>query len=105
MRATATVDTTEVEAWFTPQIPLPIGPDEYGGLPGAILVLTVDGGKQTFKASSIDLDATPEIEQPEDGREVTQEEFDGIVEEKMEEMRAQMGGRRGNSPFRVRINN
>ncbi|NNF03110.1 MAG: GLPGLI family protein [Rhodothermales bacterium] len=103
MRATATVDTTEVEAWFTPQIPLPIGPDEYGGLPGAILVLTVDEGRQTYKATAVDLDAVPEIEQPEDGREVTEEEFEKIVEEKMEEMRAQTGGRRGG--FRVRINN
>lgn len=104
MRATATVDTTEVEAWFTPQIPLPIGPDKYGGLPGAILVLTVDDGRQTFKATAVDLEAVPEIEVPEDGREVTKEEFDEIVEEKMEEMRAQMGGRRGNGAFRVHIN-
>jgi len=104
MKAVATVDSSNVEAWFTPQIPLPIGPDEYGGLPGAILVLTIDGGKQTWKATAIDLEATPEIMQPEEGREVTQEEFEEIVEEKMEEMRAQRGGR-GNGAFRVRINN
>lgn len=104
MKAVATVDSSNVEAWFTPQIPLPIGPDEYGGLPGAILVLTIDGGKQTWKATAVDLDATPEIMQPEDGREVTQEEFEEIVEEKMEEMRAQRGGRARRGAVEIRVN-
>lgn len=102
MKAVATVDSSSVEAWFTPQIPLPIGPDEYGGLPGAILVLTVDGGKQTWKATAIDLEAAPEIDKPDDGREVTKEEFDGIVEEKRKEMQAQRGGR---GTFQMHINN
>lgn len=31
-----------VVAWFTPNIPLPFGPAEYGGLPGLILELEVD---------------------------------------------------------------
>lgn len=30
-------DTTTIEAWYTPQIPISIGPAMYGGLPGLIL--------------------------------------------------------------------
>lgn len=42
IKATYTNDTSmNVEAWFTPQIPISIGPRNYGGLPGLILELTI----------------------------------------------------------------
>ena len=40
MKATATVDSAVVEAWFAPEIPVPAGPGLYGGLPGLVLMVT-----------------------------------------------------------------
>ncbi len=103
-RATATRDSSSVEAWFAPEIPVAVGPGPFGGLPGAILVLTVDEGRTTFTAKEILMGELEEgaIEEPNDGREVTQEEFDDIVEEKRKEMEAQFGGRRNGARFIIR---
>lgn len=99
-KAVAQRDTVAVEAWFTPEIPVPAGPAEYGGLPGLILVLTEDGGRRSFVATGVELAAHPAgaLAPPTEGREVTREEFDAIVKEKMEEMGARRG-RRGDGIF------
>ena len=39
-----------VIAWYTGDIPEPVGPDQYNGLPGAILLLDVDEGAVVFTA-------------------------------------------------------
>lgn len=98
-KATAMQDTVSVEAWFSPQIPVAVGPGTFNGLPGAILVLTLDDGQTTFTAKDITLGELAEgtIEAPKDGKKVTQEEFESIMEEKRKEMEAQFGGR-GNGP-------
>ncbi len=98
-KAVATQDSTTYEAWFTTQILASVGPEHYGGLPGAILVLTRDEGKQTYVATAVALEAIdPElIARPTEGQRVTQDEFDAIVEEKMEEMQAARGSGRGRS--------
>jgi GLPGLI family protein len=98
-QATAMQDTISVEAWFSPQIPVTVGPGNYSGLPGAILVLTLDDGQTTFTATDITLGEVPEdaIVAPKEGKKVTQEEFESIMEEKRKEMEAQFGGR-GNGP-------
>ncbi len=95
MKAIAMRDTVAVEAWFTPEIPVSAGPEEYGGLPGLILVLTIDDARQTFIAKEVTLAPLAEgtIVAPEKGRRVTNEEFTGIVKEKMEEMQKSRGGR------------
>ena len=87
MKATAvpTMDTVSVEAWFAPEIPAPFGPDNYGGLPGLILMLSIDDGSKLYEATSITLDTEIEITVPEKGRPVTQEEFEKIVQERLEE--------------------
>lgn len=87
-RAVATIDSSLVEAWFTPEIPVPAGPDNYYGLPGLILVLTTNEGNHSYVATDVSLRAVdPEaIAPPTEGRRVTQEEFDKIVEEKRKEM-------------------
>ncbi len=85
MKATATMDTVSVEAWFAPEIPAPFGPDNYGGLPGLILMLSIDDGSKLYEATSITLDTEVEITVPDKGRPVTQEEFEKLVQERMEE--------------------
>jgi GLPGLI family protein len=97
-RATAVRDSSNIEAWFAPEIPVAVGPGPFGGLPGAILVLTIDEGKTTFTATEVLMGTLGEegIIEPDEGREVTQEEFDEIMEEKRKELEAQYGNRRGN---------
>lgn len=103
LQATTEHDGAQVEAWFTPEIPVPGGPDLYGGLPGMILVLSLDGGESKFFATEIALDEeeSEPIAEPTEGDEMTPEEFDQMVEEKLEEFRS-MGGMRRRGPGRVR---
>ena len=103
LQATTEHDGAQVEAWFTPEIPVPGGPDLYGGLPGMILVLSLDGGESKFFATEIALDEEEfePIAEPTEGDEMTPEEFDQMVEEKLEEFRS-MGGMRRRGPVRER---
>lgn len=101
IKAVAEDESTSVEAWFAPEIPVPGGPASYGGLPGMILVLSVDGGRTQYIATEIalgDVDAGL-IRAPEDGNRVSREEYEEIVEEKLDELerlsRRRGGGRRG----------
>ncbi len=83
-----------VVAWFTPQIPVQVGPDLFGGLPGAILMLSIDDGQQEIMASAVNLGELEEaIKAPKEGKKVSAEEFDKIVEEKEKEIE-EMGGNR-----------
>lgn len=100
MKALATIDSTEVEAWFTPQIPIPAGPGEYGGLPGLILSLSVDNGRVLYSATAVRMAPVDEgaIRPPTQGDEVSREEYERIVAERLEDlrlMREQRGRRRG----------
>ncbi len=47
------------EAWFTPDIPVPAGPQHFFGLPGLVLLVGEVGGRYQFYASSIDLSIPP----------------------------------------------
>src|SRR5690606_5914957 len=93
-QAMAQQDSTSIEAWFTPEIPIPAGPAQYGGLPGLILTLTVDSNRVTYTATAIDTTTAIEaLKRPSDGSQVTREEYDKIVEEKMAELARQRRGR------------
>ena len=84
-----------VTAWYTPQIPVANGPGEYAGLPGLILELNVY--RTTILCSKIVLNPkeSEKIEPPTKGKEVTREEYNKIVKEKMDEMRENFRGRGG----------
>ena len=45
----------QVEVWFTPQIPVGIGPGEFADLPGMILELSMNNGDRTVVADKVDL--------------------------------------------------
>ncbi|MDE2720467.1 GLPGLI family protein [Candidatus Palauibacter polyketidifaciens] len=100
-QATAVHDGSEIEAWFTPQIPVQAGPGQYGGLPGLILVLTVDGGDLLYSATEVNLDGPGDvaITPPTDGEMVTREEYEALVAEKLEEIRATRGAGNRRRPF------
>lgn len=95
-KATFEDSIRQVVAWFTPMVPVPLGPGEFGQLPGLILHIDINDGERTITAQEINMKEIDSglIVEPEKGKEVTQEEFREIMREKMEEMRAQNGGRR-----------
>ena len=93
-QAVAEQDSSSIEAWFTPEIPIAAGPAEYGGLPGLILTLTVDSNRVSYTATVIDTTAdVGELKAPTDGSEVSRAEYDRIVEEKTAEMARMRRGR------------
>jgi len=81
------LDITEVEAWYTPQIPVRHGPSEYWGLPG--LILEVSAGETTMLCSKIILNPSDviEIEAPSKGSVVTKSEYQDLIQNKMVEFR------------------
>ncbi len=94
-QAVTEVDSTTVEAWFAPELPVSAGPGSFGGLPGAILVLTSDGAaRTTWNATHVSLEPPDdaELQAPDKGRKVTREEFEAIEQEKLEEMQNRGGG-------------
>ena len=92
-QAIAKQDTTSIEAWFTPDIPVSAGPAQYGGLPGLILTLAIDSNRVVFTATAVDLKTPVEkISAPSEGSKVTRAEYDKLLAEKQAEM---MKGRRG----------
>jgi GLPGLI family protein len=96
-------DSSKIVAWFTPVIPVSAGPSNLGGLPGLILSVEKNDGKETINATSVEFATVPndKIEKPDKGKKVTREEFDKIVEEKMKEMGAEGGA--GGQHMMIRI--
>ena len=95
MNATAEInDSTSVVAWFSTQLPVPLGPRSYSGLPGMILALEYNGDERIIVATEINLDPLSEgaITIPKKGKKVSASEFEKIRDEKMKEMQAEHGG-------------
>jgi GLPGLI family protein len=93
MEATATIDSSLVTAWFTPQIKNSIGPNGLKGLPGAILEANMGKSNVRYTATKVTLKPLDKksIERPTTGKKVTREEFEKIVLEKQKEMEEQFG--------------
>lgn len=86
MGAELTKGDNTVRAWFTPEIPVPAGPDEFYGLPGLILAVEING-EYAFIAESIEL-TPPEkdlLSKKGKGKEISRDEFNKIVEDKIKE--------------------
>ena len=83
-----------VHAWFTPEIPVSVGPGQYNNLPGLILALEINDGDQMLRATEVLLKPVSKslLQRPEKGKKVTHEEFSAIVEEKLKEMGVESGG-------------
>ncbi|WP_418509154.1 GLPGLI family protein [Corallibacter sp.] len=89
------METVTITAWYTPQIPVNNGPGNYYGLPG--LILEVNDGSETVICSKIVINPKNDVEisEPKKGKKVTKEEFDSIMEKKLEEMKEQYSPKRG----------
>jgi GLPGLI family protein len=95
-KATVEQDSSHIEAWFTPEIPVPAGPGLFGGLPGMILSVSVDDGQTVYSATEVKLDPVEAeaIKAPEEGEDVSREEYEEIVAEKLEEIELRSSDRR-----------
>lgn len=94
-----------ITAWYTPEIPINQGPEGYWGLPG--LILEVNDGKTTILCSKIVLNSKDkvEIKAPNNGKVVTQKEYDETVIKKMEEFREMNQGQGGGRRMEMRMGN
>ena len=103
MKALLANDSNIVVAWFTPQIPVSVGPKDYGQLPGAILKLDFENGKRVYRALSVELNpiAIDAMIVPSKGKEVTDEEFRQLRKEKMKELG--MSNEGNGSPGNIQI--
>ena len=93
----AILQSTEgiITAWFTPAIPVSTGPEGYGGLPGLILTIEVNGKQNLIiTAKTIEFREIDKVllAIPKEGKKVTEKEYEAIVAEKTKEMKEQYGG-------------
>jgi GLPGLI family protein len=89
------ISYTAIEAWYSTQIPVNHGPQEFWGLPGLILEVSYD--KTTFLCSELVLNTSGKvtIEAPSKGKEVNKMAYQEIISNKMKEFREMNAGRRG----------
>ena len=75
-----------ITAWYTSDIPVSHGPDNYWGLPGLIMELNVD--KTQYVCNKIVMNSKDKIEikEPTKGKVITSEKFNELMEKKMKEM-------------------
>ena len=57
MKATMILDDQDIVAWFSPEIPVPLGPSIFSGLPGLILAVERNG-ETAYVASSVPVSYT-----------------------------------------------
>lgn len=88
--------------WFAPELPLSAGPGIVNGFPGIVLGMEQDNGKLRLYATAIDKAPFDKaiLTKPKDGKKISPEKFDEMVEKKRQEMQEQYGGD-GNTVIRV----
>lgn len=91
-----------VTAWYTTDIPVSNGPEEYQGLPG--LILEVHDRRLNIVCSKIVLNPKGKfkIEEPKRGKKITQKEYDDMMMDNMKKMMDNMGrGQKGGTTFSI----
>jgi GLPGLI family protein len=88
---TAPPQDITVVAWYAESLPTPVGPDNYGNLPGLVLEVDMNNGETIY--SAIDLKKTvdaKELKEPKKGKRITRADFASKQQEMFRNM--QMGG-------------
>jgi GLPGLI family protein len=98
-QAIAEEEGKEVIAWFTPSISVTAGPASYGNLPGLVLEVIMNEGDHVISAKSVELKELDKalLKKPSKGKKMTPEEYDAIVEAKLEEMGVEHGAEGGSN--------
>ena len=89
------IKMTQIEAWYTVQVPVSHGPSEFWGLPGLILEVSADDTTMLCSKIVINPKETIEILAPKKGEEINKEDYQATVIEKMQDFRNNRGRRRG----------
>lgn len=93
---------TELVVWYTEEIPVSVGPDNYSGLPGAILEIDLDNGSTVTTAVEITTKyPKKELVQPTKGEKMTRVQFMDNMKKIMEEMQKGGGFRMGGVSIRA----
>ena len=100
--AAITPKETEVVVWYTEDIIASVGPDNYFGLPGAILEVDMDNGATVTTATEVTAKyPKKELVQPTKGDKMNKIQFQDTMKKLMEDM--QRGG--GMGGMRIRMGN
>ena len=80
-----------ITVWYTPEIPVSFGPDNYWGLPG--LILEVNDGRYIILCSKVTLSNNDKtkIKAPNTGEKVSRKKFDEIYKKKYDSMKNEDG--------------
>lgn len=80
-----------ITAWYTPEIPVSFGPNNYWGLPG--LILEINEENEVILCSKVILNSKEksEIKKPKNGDKVSKEKFEEIQKKKMDSMKDEEG--------------
>ena len=91
MQAEIQIEDKEILAWFSADIPVSAGPDNYYGLPGLMLEVNVNHGEQVWIATAIDLTVPgkDQLFEPKEGKKVKQDQYKKIQEDKIKEWEKQ----------------
>lgn len=89
------IQMTDIEAWYTPQLPVMHGPSEYWGLPGLILEVSADNTTMLCTKIVMNPEEKEKIEAPDRGKEITKKEYQKTIVQKMKEFRDNRMRRRG----------
>lgn len=88
-----------VTVWYTPEIPVSLGPGKYWGLPGLILSVQSETNQVVCTEIVLNVIEKVEIKAPKSGKKISEEEFQEIVIKKTKEMKDRFqkgnGGRGG----------
>ena len=86
----------EIVAWYTNDIPCPLGPEEFGGLPGLALMVDIDNGETVYAAIELKKEVSKkELKEPTKGKKITNEDLSKLRKKMMENMMQSGGGQRG----------
>ena len=74
-----TTKTIEVEAWYTPDIPVAHGPQMYWGLPG--LVMEVKDGNSTVICTAVTMNPSEKVDitEPKSGKIISESDFEQLI--------------------------
>lgn len=94
MEKKETSDTSNIIAWYTSDFAVPAGPGEYQGqLPGLVLEVDVNNGRQVFKATEVSSKVdVASIKAPKGGKKISSAEFNKERDKMFEEMQKNNGG-------------
>lgn len=77
-----TITGNVVSAWYAEDMPVPAGPENFGGLPGTVLAIDMNNGEVVFTANEIKPAVNiKELSKPISGKHITRAGFKKKIEE------------------------